>query len=299
MAHRLKTDRDGLDLCRQRQELGDNLSQNAKEHIKSAAETLHFLQLLCEGHCLLFQNYLREQRTRAFQIDLVGSAIDLFIFLVDSSQAAALFSKPEENLEAGVLDFLTETMLGPCAGNQVQVARVEVLGAVNSLISARWRPPYDPTGKFGLSGQAFNEDLSPNSELASGLRSRAKDVFFAAFGRDLRCRACHMIAACLEGRDDKTTHTVVLHRLECTGLKGLSRELERDVRAIYTRASIKRRLPTLMERAAAEAMECTLSAIQTVIAVFDAADDDTTSAGMSNVSLTLGLKWRGVERSKQ
>lgn len=232
-------------------------------------QTLRFLQLLCEGHCAFFQDFLREQPTHALQLDLIAKAVKLFVFLVDSPQSAALFSKTEEDLVAQLLEFLTETMLGPCAGNQVQIAHVDVLSAVNDLVSARWRPPKDPTNKFGRSGQISVDGISsPVLQLATGLDPHAKEVFFAAFGRDLRCRACHLLAACLEGRIDQATHLAIAHRIERTGLNRLSSELERDIRAIYARAAAKKRLPINAERAAAEAMESTLSAIETVLGVF-------------------------------
>lgn len=79
---------------------------------------------------------------------------------------------------------------------------------------------------------------------------------------------------------------MILHRLERTGLEGLSTELERDVRAVYAKAPVKKRTPSQAEREAAEAMEFTLSAIQTSISVFDAAGDDETIRGTNNIGST-------------
>jgi hypothetical protein len=277
---------DGLVLCKQQQELGNSLSPRAKQHAESLVETLRFLQLLCEGHCLFFQNFLRTQPKNSSQLNLVAKAVDLFVFLVDSPQAAETFSESEDALVAQLLNFMTETMLGPCGGNQVQVTHADVLSAVNDLVSAHWRPPKDPTGKFSRSGNGFKEDSSPVLELAPGLGPEDEEVFFAAFGRDLRCRACHLIAACLEGRDDRATHLVVVHRVERTGLGRLSNELERDVRAIYARAAAKKRLPTSTERSAAEDMESALRAIETVLEVFTENDIEAAHELNSTVNRT-------------
>ena len=235
---RLDLDYAGLVLCKQRQEFGTNLSLRARQYAENAVQTLRFLQLLCEGHCAFFQVFLREQPSHALQLDLIAKAVKFFVFLVDSPQSAALFSEAEEALVAQLLDFLTETMLGPCPGNQVQVAHVDVLSAVNDLVSASWRPPKDPTNKFGRSGQISVDGItSPVLQLLPGLGSHAKEVFFAAFGRDLRCRACRLLSACLEGRVSQATHLAIAHRIERTGLNRLSSELQRDVLAIYARAA--------------------------------------------------------------
>jgi len=268
MMSRLDGSYEGLVLCKQQQELGSNLSTRAKQHAESLIQTLRFLQLLCEGHCSVFQDFLREQPKNASQLNLVAKAVKLFVFLVDSPQAANAFSESEDALVAQLLIFLTETMLGPCAGNQVQVAHADVLSAVNDLVSAHWRPPNDPTGKLSRSSKGFDENSSPVVELAPGLDPQDEEEFFAIFGQDLRCRACHLIAACLEGRADRATHTIVVHRIERTGLRRLFNELERDVRAIYAKAAAEKRVPSCTERSAAEAMKSTLRAIETVLEVF-------------------------------
>lgn len=268
MMSRLDGGYEGLVLCKQQQELGSNLSPRAKQHAESLVQTLRFLQLLCEGHCSYFQDFLREQPKNASQLNLVAKAVNLFVFLVDSPQAANAFSESEEALVAQLLFFLTETMFGPCSGNQVQIAHADVLSAVNDLVSAHRRPPNNPTGKFSRSGRGFSKSSSPVLELAPGLDPQEEEDFFAVFGRDLRCRACHLIAACLEGRADRATHTIVVHRIERTGLRRLSDELERDVRAIYAKAAAKKRVPFCTERSAAEAMKSTLRAIETVLEVF-------------------------------
>lgn len=284
VAARLEADHAGLAQGRQRHELGTNLSPRAQQHAERAAETLRFLQLLCEGHCAAFQDFLRAQPAHAVQRNILAHAAHLLVFLVESPQASALFSGPEEALAAQTLAFLTEATQGPCAGNQAQVAHVDVLNAVNDLVSARWRPPSNP--QFTQRGEGFSGAASPVDELALGLDAKSEAEFFGAFGRDLRCQACQLLAACLEGRTDRATHDEAARRLERTSLGRLAIELDRDVRAVYARAAAQTRLPTDAEREAAEAMATALGALVTVLTVL--ADDEEETAAAAGGSAPGG-----------
>lgn len=82
---------------------------------------LRFLQLLCENHNRLMQNFLRET-----QINLVKETI-LFLETICGGTSASLglvsayINQFNEELVIQCLDTLTEYCQGPCHDNQVNI----------------------------------------------------------------------------------------------------------------------------------------------------------------------------------
>jgi hypothetical protein len=71
-AARLERDTRGLEQERVRGHLGwGRVTEESELFAVNAIQTLRFLQLVCEGHNILFQNYLREQPKSSVQVDLI------------------------------------------------------------------------------------------------------------------------------------------------------------------------------------------------------------------------------------
>ena len=102
---------------------GHKLSQ-----LKLLGEVLRFLQLMCEGHHLGMQNYIREQQDNLHSINIVHEVIsvvrELFEHLDDSKIPVLVRG----------FALLTEFCQGPCPDNQAALLNNDVCALVSQLL---------------------------------------------------------------------------------------------------------------------------------------------------------------------
>ncbi|KAA3679890.1 ryanodine receptor 2 [Paragonimus westermani] len=107
-----------------------------------------FLQLLCEGHNLAFQDYLRTQAGNTVSVNLIISTVDYLLRLQESIMDFYWHYSNKETIDdSGKSSFvkaikigkqvfrsLTEYIQGPCLGNQLALAHSRLWDAVGGFI---------------------------------------------------------------------------------------------------------------------------------------------------------------------
>lgn len=105
---------------------------NLKISIKIVKGTIRFLQLLCEGHYLEMQNYLRDQHLQ----EIAQNKRD---FVDTSSRLLGSFIKinNEMSIDLGIqiIDFLVELVQGPCTENQEKLVNCKVVDFCKDLLN--------------------------------------------------------------------------------------------------------------------------------------------------------------------
>jgi hypothetical protein len=105
---------------------------NLKISIKVVKGTLRFLQLLCEGHYLEMQNYLRDQSLQELAInkrDFVETTARLFGSFIKINNEMSL------DLGIQIIDFLVELIQGPCEENQKKLVNCKVVEFCKDLLN--------------------------------------------------------------------------------------------------------------------------------------------------------------------
>ncbi|KRY59582.1 Ryanodine receptor 44F [Trichinella britovi] len=124
--------------------VGKHQNLNDSEFICSL---FRFIQLTCEGHNSEFQNYLRNQPGNTTSINLIICTVDYLLRLQESIMDFYWhFSSKEVVDEAGkahflkalsvcsqVFNTLTESIQGPCVGNQMALANSRLWDAINGF----------------------------------------------------------------------------------------------------------------------------------------------------------------------
>lgn len=107
-----------------------------------------FIQLLCEGHNLEFQNYLRTQAGNTTTVNVIIITVDYLLRLQESmmdfywhySSKDVIDSSGQENfckaitVAKQVFSTLTESIQGPCQGNQQALAHSRLWDAVGGFL---------------------------------------------------------------------------------------------------------------------------------------------------------------------
>jgi ryanodine receptor 2 len=107
-----------------------------------------FLQLLCEGHNLEFQNYLRQQTGNNTIVNEIICTVDYLLRLQDSmmdfywhySGKPTVDRAGKENfikaigIASQVFNTLTEYIQGPCVGNQLTLAHSRLWDAIGGFL---------------------------------------------------------------------------------------------------------------------------------------------------------------------
>ena len=89
---------------------------------------LRFLQLLCEGHNQNLQDYLRQQLNEEGQVSYLRQNIDMIQFVVDLfGSYIKFFNSKCTDLGLAIIEFLTESIQGPCSGNQLKMMNSKIL----------------------------------------------------------------------------------------------------------------------------------------------------------------------------
>lgn len=107
-----------------------------------------FIQLLCEGHNLDFQNYLRTQAGNTTTVNVIINLVDYLLRLQESmmdmyysySSKQLIDPSGQENFNRAitvakqVFSTLTESIQGPCQGNQQALAHSRLWDAVGGFL---------------------------------------------------------------------------------------------------------------------------------------------------------------------
>lgn len=105
---------------------------NLKISIKVVKGTIRFLQLLCEGHYLDMQNYLRDQTLQ----EVAQNKRD---FVATSSRLLGSFIKINNDMSIDlgiqIIDFLIELIQGPCMQNQEKLINCKVVDYCKDLLN--------------------------------------------------------------------------------------------------------------------------------------------------------------------
>jgi hypothetical protein len=230
-----------------------------------------FLQLLCEGHHRGFQNYMRTQPMHtSSHVNLVRSVGNLLILLCDSSYVIGKFTSIEIALVQQFLCFLVESIQGPCPGNQELIAKSDVIAALNSILDAQnWK---------------------------DGEHSQADPSYL-----DMRGLSCVLLAATLEGREDRFTHRQLSRRVETGSLEEYKIALENSVWDILNQTKFEGRLPTQKEGRIIKTKQSALVAVMTVLIELNIGVFKLKKKNKRNQEKLVGLveiAWRGkVERT--
>jgi hypothetical protein len=207
------------------------MSDDVEASCDDVIATTRFMQLMCEGHNLKFQNLLRVQPMYAGQFNLVNKVVEALVLLCESTAAVSCFHRIELLVVSQMLALLIELMQGPCPGNQEVIVDSEALVAINNIIP---------------SVNAHDRKMSlvdPNH-------------------MDIRGQACVLLAACLEGREDFDCHKTMMRKLETSALFGYQSLIEAEIRSI--RANALGRLLDLIEEQKVATLQAALVAVVTV-----------------------------------
>jgi hypothetical protein len=107
--------------------------EKTKEHTRMFIELVRFPALLCRGHNLSMQNFLRYQKVsgfvRPFQMNMIGRMRDIL------KKISKFIS--DRNLPAirAILDLLTKLVQGPCKENQKEMVLKKVTGVLEEFFN--------------------------------------------------------------------------------------------------------------------------------------------------------------------
>ncbi|KAK0411652.1 hypothetical protein QR680_005766 [Steinernema hermaphroditum] len=130
--------------------MGAELASGAHQNLNDAEFTcslFRFLQLTCEGHNLDFQNYLRTQPGHTTSVNLINCTVDYLLRLQESVMDFYWHYSSKEVIDEGgkeyflraiqvcsqVFNTLTESIQGPCMGNQMTLANSRLWDAINGF----------------------------------------------------------------------------------------------------------------------------------------------------------------------
>ncbi|XP_038072837.1 ryanodine receptor 2-like isoform X2 [Patiria miniata] len=123
-------------------------SEKALHDAPFTCALFRFLQLLCEGHNLEFQNYLRTQTGNHTTVNIIICTVDYLLRLQESisdfywhySGKDVVDSQGRENFSRAfkvakqIFRTLTEYIQGPCSGNQLALAHSRLWDAVGGFL---------------------------------------------------------------------------------------------------------------------------------------------------------------------
>ncbi|VDO61854.1 unnamed protein product [Heligmosomoides polygyrus] len=130
--------------------MGAELAAGGNQNLNDADFTcslFRFLQLTCEGHNLDFQNYLRTQPGHTTSVNLINCTVDYLLRLQESVMDFYWHYSSKEVIDEGgkeyflraiqvcsqVFNTLTESIQGPCVGNQMTLANSRLWDAINGF----------------------------------------------------------------------------------------------------------------------------------------------------------------------
>jgi hypothetical protein len=214
LVHRVRTETSNLERIREQDALGDGLGGGGFDaemeddddeedglgggHAASSAAIIsifQFLQLCCEGHNHEMQTIVRRQEHSTKTFDLVQEAIQLLCSECKSKKSLTRMRRPELEVVVQLLDFLTESMEGPCPDNQAAVAASGVPDVVMRIMGGSFRLEEDDNEAEGEHGGH-------------------------ALVGSLRASTMTLVSAMLEGRSgDRAVHDTLLDKLGASTIK--------------------------------------------------------------------------------
>lgn len=118
---------------------------------------IKLLQLLCENHNEILQNYIRDQERSRSNFDLVGSVILLLKELMRRKKS------DDFNVISRCFEMLTECIQGPCKKNQKSIISSKFLEIANDLLSLDEKSdlsiPYSSLSSIYYNSNYGNEKL--------------------------------------------------------------------------------------------------------------------------------------------
>ena len=117
-------------LCSVKQ-IKQNISIVYKTHKDNAHKILRLLQLLCENHNSVLQNYLRFQHKSNNSYNMIEAVVNLFQNFLIKKKLDSF------KILSQCLDTLTEFIQGPCEGNQKALIVLKFLDISNELLSIK------------------------------------------------------------------------------------------------------------------------------------------------------------------
>lgn len=153
---------------------------------------LRFLQLMCEGHHLGLQDYLREQQDNLRSVNVVK---DIVLFLTELV-LHDVFAIRSFSLMLQCLNALTEFCQGPCTGNQKLIASIGGCQCISTILT---HP------EFAVAEPYSGEDAEQLLQLKRS--------------------AVTLLLALLEGNTDDSIATVIMCEIPMHGLSALTNQL--------------------------------------------------------------------------
>jgi hypothetical protein len=110
------------------------------------ALTFRLLHLVAEGHNNLAQNFLRQQEHASSSCNTIEAAANLFCSVVgDKVCIKYRLGLDEVRLLVHLLDFLIETMQGPCFANQQHLAtKTRIVQSISQLLDTQLKRAREP-----------------------------------------------------------------------------------------------------------------------------------------------------------
>ena len=113
---------------------GENSKEiNVDEYINRIVQVYHLLQLFCEGHNQVLQNYLRQQiqngKINGKSFNFISHSAHIFGKLIKFINIKCI------NLGDQIIEFLIESLQGPCKANQSELARNKIVFCVKDFLS--------------------------------------------------------------------------------------------------------------------------------------------------------------------
>jgi hypothetical protein len=110
-----------------------NSDKRIQDSLRCLQKIYRFLQLLCEGHNLIMQDFLRHQYKRTER--LFSKNIDFVLYTSSQFGGFVKYLNPHiTDLGNQILDFLVEVVQGPCRGNQKQLFDGKIVDYTKDLM---------------------------------------------------------------------------------------------------------------------------------------------------------------------
>jgi hypothetical protein len=174
------------------------MTRDQRLEYEEAEQTLNLLSEMMEGHNLKLQNILRSQPLQSADVDLLKMVLDLLEYQASQSHFLVRLGKSGVGLLLATLDFVIESMQGPCTGNQLSLINNEaILAAVKNILVSKYSTRLD---KFTI--------------------------------MKLKSKAILVIAASLEGRRDLIIHEFLANQLDYATLNKFASEANDFIKSL-------------------------------------------------------------------
>ena len=162
----------------------DKRIQDSLRYLK---KIYRFLQLLCEGHNSNFQNFLRHQYRRTER--LFSKNIDFVLYTASQFGVFVKYMNPHAtDLGNKLVEFLVESVQGPCRGNQKQLFDGKIVDYTKDLML-----------EFG----------SEKDYIIKGFNNEKKKELYSIIKKSIK-----LLLALLEANDSKDLLTALVNSMD-------------------------------------------------------------------------------------